>query len=58
MTLGFGKPLFALPFDYRGPFQTRMFGAKVAPHINLGFPGADFGLRLRPEYTYASTPRI
>ena len=26
MTLGFDKPLYILPFDHRGSFQTKMFG--------------------------------
>jgi len=25
-TIGFDKPLFVLPFDHRGSFQTKMFG--------------------------------
>jgi myo-inositol catabolism protein IolC len=28
MTLGFDKPLYILPFDHRGSFQTKMFGWK------------------------------
>lgn len=28
MTLGFDQPLYVLPFDHRGSFQTRMFGWK------------------------------
>ncbi|OLD68129.1 MAG: IolC myo-catabolism protein [Candidatus Rokubacteria bacterium 13_1_20CM_70_15] len=28
MTLGFDHPLYVLPFDHRGSFQTRMFGWK------------------------------
>jgi len=27
-TLGYGKPLYILPFDHRGSFQTKMFGWK------------------------------
>jgi len=27
-TLGFDKPLYILPFDHRGSFQTKMFGWK------------------------------
>ena len=26
MTLGFEKPLYILPFDHRGSFQTNLFG--------------------------------
>jgi transketolase len=26
MTIGFDKPLYVLPFDHRGSFQTKMFG--------------------------------
>ena len=26
MTLGFDKPLYILPFDHRGSFETKMFG--------------------------------
>src|SRR4030081_3088271 len=26
MTVGFDKPLYILPFDHRGSFQTKMFG--------------------------------
>ena len=26
MTFGFDKPLYVLPFDHRGSFQTKMFG--------------------------------
>ena len=26
MTVGFDRPLYVLPFDQRGTFQTRMFG--------------------------------
>ena len=25
-TLGYDKPLYILPFDHRGSFQTKMFG--------------------------------
>jgi len=25
-SLGFDRPLYVLPFDHRGSFQTRMFG--------------------------------
>jgi hypothetical protein len=28
MTLGFEKPLYILPFDHRGSFQTNLFGWK------------------------------
>ena len=28
MTVGFNKPLYILPFDHRGSFQTKMFGWK------------------------------
>src|SRR4029450_7768225 len=28
MTIGFDKPLYVLPFDHRGSFQTKMFGWK------------------------------
>src|SRR5262249_12161542 len=28
MTVGFDKPLYVLPFDHRGPFQTKMLGWK------------------------------
>jgi 5-dehydro-2-deoxygluconokinase len=28
MTVGFDKPLYVLPFDHRGSFQTKMFGWK------------------------------
>lgn len=27
-TTGFDKPLYILPFDHRGSFQTKMFGWK------------------------------
>src|SRR5260370_25911767 len=30
MTAGFDKPLYILPFDHRGSFQTKMFGWKGA----------------------------
>src|SRR5207237_6343276 len=30
MTIGFDKPLYVLPFDHRGSFQTKMFGWKGA----------------------------
>ena len=26
MTLGFNAPLYILPFDHRGSFETKMFG--------------------------------
>ena len=29
-TIGFDKPLYILPFDHRGSFQTKMFGWKGA----------------------------
>ena len=29
-TVGFDKPLYILPFDHRGSFQTKMFGWKGA----------------------------
>ncbi len=29
MTIGFDQPLYILPFDHRGSFQTKMFGWKV-----------------------------
>src|SRR5262245_24299451 len=28
MTVGFDRPLYILPFDHRGSFQTKMFGWK------------------------------
>ena len=28
MTVGYDKPLYILPFDHRGSFQTKMFGWK------------------------------
>src|SRR5437667_12636344 len=28
MTIGFDRPLYILPFDHRGSFQTKMFGWK------------------------------
>src|SRR5215467_793985 len=28
MSVGFDKPLYVLPFDHRGSFQTKMFGWK------------------------------
>src|SRR5258707_12915213 len=28
MTVGFDQPLYILPFDHRGSFQTKMFGWK------------------------------
>jgi 5-dehydro-2-deoxygluconokinase len=28
MTIGFNKPLYILPFDHRGSFQTKLFGWK------------------------------
>ena len=28
MTVGFDKPLYNLPFDHRGSFQTKLFGWK------------------------------
>src|SRR5207245_9088601 len=28
MAIGFDKPLYILPFDHRGSFQTKMFGWK------------------------------
>ena len=27
-TIGFDRPLYILPFDHRGSFQTKMFGWK------------------------------
>src|SRR4051794_24840238 len=30
MTVGFDQPLYVLPFDHRGTFQTKMFGWKGA----------------------------
>src|SRR3954468_273211 len=30
MSIGFDKPLYILPFDHRGSFQTKMFGWKGA----------------------------
>ena len=30
MTLGFDRPLYILPFDHRGSFETGMFGWKGA----------------------------
>src|SRR5262245_4249496 len=30
MKVGFNKPLYVLPFDHRGSFQTKMFGWKGA----------------------------
>ena len=29
-TVGFDRPLYVLPFDHRGSFQTKMFGWKGA----------------------------
>ena len=37
---GFDKPLYVLPFDHRGSFATRMFGAKVG-----AYSAAQFGPR-------------
>jgi 5-dehydro-2-deoxygluconokinase len=28
-TVGFDKPLYILPFDHRGSFQSKMFGWKA-----------------------------
>ena len=42
MTVGFDKPLYILPFDHRGSFQTKMFGWK-----GTLTPGAD-GARSPP----------
>jgi 5-dehydro-2-deoxygluconokinase len=28
MTVGYDRPLYVLPFDHRGSFQTKMFGWK------------------------------
>src|SRR5437588_6355370 len=28
MTIGYDRPLYVLPFDHRGSFQTKMFGWK------------------------------
>ena len=28
MAVGYNKPLYILPFDHRGSFQTKMFGWK------------------------------
>jgi hypothetical protein len=58
ITRGFDKPLYVLPFDHRGSFTTRMFGAKVTPHVNTGSCAAQFGPRLGLEYTNPLTPRI
>jgi hypothetical protein len=44
-TIGYNHPLYILPFDHRGSFQTRMFRAKVASHVHPAFSGADFGPR-------------
>jgi 5-dehydro-2-deoxygluconokinase len=30
MTIGYDQPLYVLPFDHRGSFQTKMFGWKGA----------------------------
>src|SRR5262245_3667913 len=30
MTVGYDKPLYVLPFDHRGSFQSKMFGWKGA----------------------------
>src|SRR3954454_18976330 len=30
LTIGYDKPLYILPFDHRGSFQTKMFGWKGA----------------------------
>ncbi len=35
MTIGLDKPLYILPFDHRGPFQTKLFGWKRA-RVGLG----------------------
>jgi hypothetical protein len=58
ITRGFDKSLYVLPFDHRGSFATRMFGVKVAPHVDTGSCAAQFGPRLGLEYTYPSTPKI
>src|SRR5438128_1219372 len=31
MTIGYDKPLYILPFDHRGSFQTKLFGWKGPP---------------------------
>ena len=40
-TIGYNQPLYILPFDHRGWFQTRMFRAKVASHVHPGSSGAE-----------------
>jgi 5-dehydro-2-deoxygluconokinase len=55
-TIGFNEPLYILPFDHRGSFQTKMFGwsstlnsaqtAEIAAAkqvIYHGFKGAESG---------------
>jgi len=40
-TLGFDKPLYILPFDHRGSFQTKLFG----------WPGTLTAVALRTAWT-------
>jgi 5-dehydro-2-deoxygluconokinase len=42
MTVGFDKPLYVLPFDHRGSFQTKMFGWKgtLTPEQTAEIAGA------------------
>jgi hypothetical protein len=44
-TIGYDKPLYILPFDHRGSFETKMFGPKVGPHGNTWFSAPQFGPR-------------
>jgi hypothetical protein len=54
ITRGLDKPLYALPFDHRGSFESRLFGAKVALPGNTGFSAREFRPRLGLEHTYNS----
>jgi len=39
MTRGFSKPLYLLPFDDRGTFETKMFAIKILSAMRCEFGG-------------------
>jgi hypothetical protein len=54
ITRGFDKPLYTLPFDHRGSFETEAVRGEVELPGNMELSAAVFGPRLGLEYTYKS----
>jgi len=60
MTLGFEKPLYTLPFDHRGSFQTNLFGWKgtLSPAQTAEIAAATKRLRDSISQAVNQTPAV